>query len=177
MFLQIFHKRDITCCRTPSPPLSHFVTPHLTPSLPSRRDIFFEYPLCYVSALYWQNCCVDAEDLLYMLCWIWEDSLSVRFAFIVYLVHCICVHAYVLSFYSDCVLRDLTVFTHLSQFIVETFFQQVVSFICSLFVWLVFTRHSWYDVWVHFALVMLCVVLSSSWNIRDVHELGVVYFC
>ena len=36
--------RDITCCRTPSPPLSHFVTPHLTSCLPFRRDIFLNGP-------------------------------------------------------------------------------------------------------------------------------------
>jgi len=38
-----FHKRDITRCKIPSPPLSYFAHPHLTPS-PKGLDIFIEWP-------------------------------------------------------------------------------------------------------------------------------------
>ena len=42
--IKIFRKRDITCCRSPSPPPSHFVTPIWPPPYPSDVAYFLNSP-------------------------------------------------------------------------------------------------------------------------------------
>ena len=64
IFIKIFHKRDITCCRTPSPPLSHFITPHLTP--PSSSGVTFFELNGPVRETWWLKEWVRGVELLIM---------------------------------------------------------------------------------------------------------------